>query len=285
MASENADFRVECVTGARSAVLHGVLRLEHGAAFERVFAPINADFQATGAGAYTIDVSRVVFMNSSAIRALASLVMEAKRAGRRLSIIGDRSVPWQDRTLASLAALYDGLELRLSTSSNAPTLRREQELWAIETAEGRTLRFKDSKGFEYLEMLLCQPGRELHVLEIAGVDSGGDSGPVLDERAKTQYRERVADLRRELTEAERFNDLDRATRVRAEMDAIAEELAAAVGPSGRDRRIAPNVQRARINVQRCLKDALERITNADPSVGRYFAATIKTGTYCSFKPL
>jgi hypothetical protein len=283
--SENTDFSVECVTRARTSVLRGVVRLEHEAAWERVFSAVSADFDATGPDAYTIDVSEVVFMNSSAIRALATLVLSAKRARRRLSIVGRRSVPWQDRTLGSLSALYDGLEVRLTSPAKVPTLRREQEVWTIETPEGRTLRFKDAKGFVYLDLLFCQPERELHVLEIIGVDIAGDAGPVLDERAKAEYRERLAALREELAEAERFHDGLRASRAGEELEALTTELARAVGLGGRDRRIASDVQRARVNVQRCLKEVLKSIAKADPTLGRYLAATIKTGTYCSFKPL
>jgi hypothetical protein len=45
------------------------------------------------------------------------------------------------------------------------------------------------------------------------------------------------------------------------------------------------VERMRINVQRRLKDALERIAELSPELGRYLEACVKTGTYCSFTPL
>jgi hypothetical protein len=283
--SDDADYSVECMTRARTAVLRGVIRLEHEETLERVFSAVSADLDATGTDPYTIDVSEVVFMNSSAVRALAGLVMSAQRARRRLVIVGRKSVPWQNRTLGSLSSLYDGVEIRLVAPSATPTLRRELELWAIETSQGKTLRFKDSKGLVYLDRLLSNPGRELHVLEIIGAESAGDAGPVLDERAKADYRHRLGDLREELVEAERFNDEPRATRAREEMDTIAGQLAGAVGLGGRDRRAASDAEKARVNVQRCLKETLERIANADPALGRYLAATIRTGTCCSFKPL
>jgi non-specific serine/threonine protein kinase len=66
---------------------------------------------------------------------------------------------------------------------------------------------------------------------------------------------------------------------------VAEQLAGAVGLGGRDRRAASDVERTRINVQRRLKDAIERIAAADPVLGRYLAAAVKTGTTCVFQPL
>ena len=283
--SSDQEYSVECITRSRTAVLRGVMRLEHDATRERVFSAISADLAATGNDRYTIDVSDVVFMNSSGIRHLAMLVQAAKRSGRRIVIIGRSTVPWQSRTLASLSRLYDGLELRLGAPSKAPTLRREGELWSIESPEGRTLRLKDSKGLSYLERLFCQPGRELHVLEIIGMGFAGDAGPVLDEKAKAEYRERLHELRGVIDEAERFHDAPRAEQAREEMEALTRQLAEAVGLGGRDRRSTSDIERARINVQRCLKEALDRIGAADPAFGRYLNATVTTGTYCSFKPL
>jgi hypothetical protein len=283
--SSDAEYSVECVTRSRTAVLRGVIRLEHDATRERIFSAIRADLERTGNDRYTIDVSEVVFMNSSGVRQLAALVQSAKRSGRRLVIVGRESVPWQSRTLSSFSRLYDGLELRLITASKTPTLRREGELWAIESAEGRTLRFKDSKGLAYLERLLCHPGRELHVLQIVGADLSGDAGPVLDEKAKAEYRERLDELREVIDEAEGFNDPPRSERAREEMQVLTQQLAEAVGTGGRDRRSASDVQRARINVQRCLKEVIDRISTADPALGRYLGATIRSGTYCSFRPL
>jgi len=281
---EDAEYGLDCSTRRRTATLRGVVRLDHAATTERLFSVIEADMSAGGCQPYTVDVSAVIFMNSSAIRALASLVLVAKRDGLRLTLIGRDSVPWQNRTLRSLSSLYSALDVR-SVATDKPVLRRERELWALETPDGRTFRLKDSKGLAYLELLLCHPGRELHVLELAGVETAGDAGPVLDERAKAQYRARIAELREELAEAERCHDLGRAARAREETDAIAQQLGAAVGLGGRDRRSASDVERARINVQRCLKEALERIGKSDAALGRYLSTTVRTGTYCSFRPL
>jgi hypothetical protein len=166
------------------------------------------------------------------------------------------------------------------------SLRREGDFWTLASSAGSLVRLRHSKGVGYLQALLEQPGRQLHVLELAGIDlPTGDAGAVLDPRAKAQYRERLADLRAELAEAERFGDALRAERSSAEIEAISEQLASAVGLGGRDRRAASDVERARINVQRRLKDVLERVSAADPALGRQLRAALETGTYCSYQPL
>jgi hypothetical protein len=166
------------------------------------------------------------------------------------------------------------------------TLSREGDVWAVVTATGAPFRVKHAKGMEYLDHLLRSPGREMYVLVLAGADEAPeDAGAVLDDRAKQAYRRRVEDLEDALAEAERLGDRGRASRAREELEVVAEQLASAVGLGGRDRKAASNVERARVNVQRRLKDAIRRIAERDAALGRYLDATVRTGTYCVYRPV
>jgi tetratricopeptide (TPR) repeat protein len=192
---------------------------------------------------------------------------------------------------AVLAKVGDGVSERPAaaqpTVATTPiTMRREGELWVIERGRAPAVRLRHGKGLLYLRYLIDQPGREAHVLELVGVEhQTGDAGTVLDPRAKAEYRQRLDDLKEELEEAERFGDRGRVARAQEEIEAIAEQLAGAVGLGGRDRRAASDVERARVNVQRRLKDAIDRISAADAGLGRYLGASIKTGIYCSYSPV
>jgi tetratricopeptide (TPR) repeat protein len=200
----------------------------------------------------------------------------------------------RDAALASGAG-RPALARAPGTSSPSPSgpstgkpleLRRQGDLWTVVPPAGEAFHLKHTKGLGYLRYLIDQPGRQVHVLELAGIEhQAGDAGPVLDARAKEQYRRRLDDLREEIAEAERFGDAARVRRSEAEIEAIAEQLAGAVGFGGRDRRAASDVERTRINMQRRLKDAILRIAAADPALGRYLTAAIKTGTYCAYHPL
>lgn len=64
---------------------------------------------------------------------------------------------------------------------------------------------------------------------------GTDAETMLDPAAKVAYRARIEELRRDLEEAEDYNDLERASQARTELDFIVEELTRAVGLGGRDR--------------------------------------------------
>lgn len=99
--------------GGARVILRGVLRLESPAAYDRVFEPIEqALVQATDTP-FTVDVSQLIFMNSSGIRALGSLVLTARRGGLALVLVGRRSVPWQQKTISSLQGLYRDLTVRV----------------------------------------------------------------------------------------------------------------------------------------------------------------------------
>jgi len=170
--------------------------------------------------------------------------------------------------------------------STSIALTREGDVWVVTASTGAPFRVKHAKGLEYLAHLLQNPGREVYVLALGGAgEAPEDAGVVLDERAKLAYKHRVEALEERLDEAERSGDGERAARARTELEALAEQLASAVGLRGRDRKAASNVDRARVNVQRRLKDALRRISEHDAALGGYLEATVRTGTYCVYRPL
>jgi hypothetical protein len=172
------------------------------------------------------------------------------------------------------------------SSAVSLALSREGDVWVVTATTSPRFRLKHAKGMEYLDHLLRSPGREVYVLVLAGAGEGPENaGSILDDRAKRVYKQRVEELEAQLAEAERLGDYVRTSRAREELEAIAEQLASAVGLGGRDRKAASNVERARINVQRRIKDTIRRIAEHDPALGRYLDATIRTGTYCIYRPV
>ncbi|WP_223736732.1 ATP-binding protein [Streptomyces purpurogeneiscleroticus] len=183
------------------------------------------------------------------------------------------------------------------------TLRREGEYWVL-THRDQALHLKHTVGLGYLSRLLKEPGREFLALDLAttgtagrhtgtpvtpvGAESlhfgPGDAGAILDDQAKTAYRRRLQELAEELDEAQQHNDTGRSERVRAEADAITEQLAGAVGLGGRDRKAASDSERARLNVTKALKSAVKRIAKQEPVLGQHLERSIRTGTYCCYAP-
>jgi hypothetical protein len=171
----------------------------------------------------------------------------------------------------------------------ALTMAAEGDVWVVAYG-GSVVRLRASRGLAMLARLVAEPGRELHALELGGGGDGapgvdtGDAGPLLDARARAAYRDRYRELEQAIEEAEAMNDAGRAARARAEREALADELARGVGLGGRERVAGAAAERARVNVQRRLKDALERISAADATMGRHLTRSVKTGMFCSYEP-
>jgi tetratricopeptide (TPR) repeat protein len=167
-------------------------------------------------------------------------------------------------------------------------LDRDGEMWLCE-CDGQSFRLKDSRGLQMLARLVASVGRELHVLDLASspgeaaIDAG-DSGELLDARARTAYRRRIVELRTEMEEAEAIGDAASAETARAEFEHLSSELARAFGLDGRSRRAGSAVERARVNVQRRLKDAQARIAKECPAAGRHLEWALRTGILCSYRP-
>jgi tetratricopeptide (TPR) repeat protein len=175
------------------------------------------------------------------------------------------------------------------------TLRHEGDVWTLAHGDN-TVRVKDVRGLHYLARLLAEPGREFHVLDLAGAASAGspvrdpavasaDLGSLLDGRAKRDLRARLEELREREESAERNDDLAAAEQARLEIETIAGELARAVGLGGRDRKAGAIAERARASVTKATRAAIRLIASRDEMLGSVLSHAIRTGAYCSYEPI
>ena len=185
-------------------------------------------------------------------------------------------------------------------SMGEASMLREGEVWAI-TYQDRTTRLADSKGLQYLAVLLSTPGRSVPALDLLQLDrapgdatpverpllAGGgrtEADPILDAEARVAYRSRLLELQEEVDGASAANDMERASRARAEMQFLARELAAAVGLGGRPRDHISDAERARQSVSKALKTAVSRITAQDRRLGVHLSHAVRTGVLCTYAP-
>lgn len=229
-----------------------------------------------------------------AARAVGSdLALAAEALAEARAIVGECG-------MTKLAAIMNEQQ---AVTAGLVMLEREGEYWAVRHAD-TVDRLPDSLGLCYLDVLLRNPGRELAALDIIKLASArpGSTAPpgpalsdpaqhpvtataaddVLDARALTEYRRRLAELDDDLAEAERWNDTERASRARGERDFLLRELASATGIHGRPRRLGSESERARVNVTRAIRSAIERIRTHNPDAAAHLDQGVKTGTYCSY---
>ncbi|MGH7803405.1 MAG: hypothetical protein ACREQJ_03595, partial [Candidatus Binatia bacterium] len=223
-----------------------------------------------------------------------ALLEEARATARALGI----------RSLEEKLAAVEPPAARETVLEKAPSFRLEGDYWAIAHG-GAVARVRDTKGLRYLGYLIRHPGREIHALDLAAaVDQGesahasaplkarrelrecglelaglGDGVEVIDRRAREEYRRRLAELRGELEHVTDENDLGRATRLRAELEALTRELAAAYGLGGRSRRTGSLADKARVNITKTIQGAIERIGAESPALATHLKKSVRTGTF------
>jgi hypothetical protein len=162
--------------------------------------------------------------------------------------------------------------------------RREGDYWTL-TFTGTTVRLRDLKGLHYLSTLLRDPGRELHVVDLAGGSrETTDAPPLLDAQAKEMYRRRIAEIEEDMEEARTFGDTGRIESAERERAFVVRELSRAVGLGGRSRRAGAPSERARAGVTRAIRHAIGRIKAENIPLGEHLERTIRTGTYCAYMP-
>jgi hypothetical protein len=163
------------------------------------------------------------------------------------------------------------------------------------SASGRT-------GLHDIAALVANQGGELHVADliaaaegrtapsniatahIGGAGNGGSEDALLDDVARAAYRQRLVELRDDLDEAQRFNDVVRAEKARSEMHILSGELAAALGLGGRPRATSTSAERARKALAQRVRNALRRVERANPDLARHLERSLRLGSFCSYAP-
>lgn len=175
---------------------------------------------------------------------------------------------------------------RLGPPAGEWSLVRDGEDWLL-TAGDEHARLRDGRGLHYLRALLASPGQEIRALDLAAGGAGlaaAGTGPVLDGAARDAYRRRLSAVTAAIEAADRAGDREAAERAEAERAALLRELRGAAGLGGRSREVAPEAERARVNVTRTLRAAIERIAAAAPAAAGHLRASIRTGGACRYEP-
>ena len=124
----------------------------------------------------------------------------------------------------------------------------------------------------------------IDLIAAVGVPLANSLGPALDTAAKHAYRRRIAELNAEIDESDEFHDLERSARARVELEALMQELRHAVGLHGRDRPTASGAERARVNVARSIRRAIDAVRASNPGLGAHLDVSIRTGRSCCYAP-
>ncbi len=181
------------------------------------------------------------------------------------------------------------------------SLAKEGEYWSV-TYAGTVARVRDSKGLRDIARLLASAGRGVAAVDLidaerplqegsgaaasarVGFGVEGDAGDVIDAAARAAYRARLAELEEDIGEADAANDAERAAQARIEREFLLKELRAAVGLSGRPRRLQDPAERARKAVTWRVRESISHIERVHPALGRHLRRAVRTGAICLYDP-
>jgi hypothetical protein len=194
------------------------------------------------------------------------------------------AVVQQAREALSPAPVEDAVGERVVVGPTTARLRNDGDHWTVDYA-GRNATVRDLKGLGDLAVLLRQPGIEVHCLQLmGGAQVAGEAGPVIDDRARRTYQERIRELQAAIDEAQAQGNSEAAARDEAELDALVEQLSAAFGLSGRNRSTGSSTERARSAVTYRIRAAIRRVGEVHAELGRHLENSVRTGTWCTYQP-
>ena len=194
----------------------------------------------------------------------------------------------------------DGVDEQPAASVNI--FRREGDYWSV-VFEGRTVRVRDLKGMRYLARLLADPGREFHVLDLVAAETGSlrrrraasaAGAAAHDARrcgrdARRTSQERVPPTPRRDRRGHRGSARHRghrAGRAGGHRTRLPRSRAIARGRPRRSRSTSrdPRPSGPESAVTRAIRQAMARIGEHHPELGKHLDRAIRTGTYCAYLP-
>ena len=187
--------------------------------------------------------------------------------------------------------------------------RRSGEMWEIACTDGKGFYLPDLKGLHYIAYLLDNPGKDVSALDLekshpdspddtqatqisaAQLDENGletsstdDYQPVLDKKAKQEYKDKLESLQDEREQAEQLGDEKRLERINKKTDAIRRELNSALRLYGKDRIFSTESERCRKRVAKAIKYALNKLKPCDKRLAEHLSDYIHAGARCSYTP-
>jgi hypothetical protein len=200
------------------------------------------------------------------------------------------------RELGGLRPRLSEIEKALAGDACAamPAFHRQGNEWIL-TYQERSIRLKDAKGLHDLAVLLAYPGRDVHALDLitgwrdpgeqapkGDAAAGLSADPILDLRARADYRARIEELRAEIDEARRCNDTARIESAREEIEQITRALVRVFGRGGRPRGFTSPAERARQTVTWRIRRSISTIRREHSLLGQHLDRFVRTGVFCSY---
>ena len=144
---------------------------------------------------------------------------------------------------------------------------------------------KDAKGFHDIHKVLMEPKEEFHCMDLMGSKLQDNVGiKTIDATAKLNYQDRIRELQSEIDDAEIMNNSTLLLSLREEYEFLLDHISSSMGLAGKARKVGSSVEKARSAITWRIRSAIKKIKKTHPQLADHLARSIKTGTYCSYKP-
>lgn len=189
--------------------------------------------------------------------------------------------------------------------------RQKGDFWEI-AFESESTYLKDLKGLHYIACLLCHPHREFHVLELVACVEKHQADPaaasygrmnkkqlaedglylrlgaspdnVADRQAIEECVAKKIEIDEEIEKYTVTGDYEKVAELQDEMEEIDAYLKRATGLHGRQRKHRDEAEKARVNIQKLISSALDRIAERNATAYLHLKDAIETGHYCQYNP-
>ena len=110
MKIETDTYSVKEISGQSTVVMTGTLRLQGREQYQPIF-DLLMEAAARSAGALTVDMKELIFLNISGISAVSLFVIEMRKIDKPVTIKGSSNVSWQSKSLLNFQRLYEQVEI------------------------------------------------------------------------------------------------------------------------------------------------------------------------------
>ncbi len=164
--------------------------------------------------------------------------------------------------------------------------------WLVKFEE-ETCTLDNLVGVCYMAQLLARKNKEISAMELyqtvnpppaEALKSPASTEPVMDNKYLQNCAKKLKELRIDLGQAKKDNDLAEVSRVQQKIGQIEGVLSSGVGLRGRLRELSNDKARVRSSVTMAINRAIKPINNDFPKLYQHLKNSIHTGETCSYKP-
>jgi len=201
------------------------------------------------------------------------------------------------------------VEMPVPTSNNSNIFKKNKTgTWDIKFDNLDPITMPEYMGFNYIQQLLMNQEKEISAVNLNSIYStakASKSAPIcgeiisegldtsksiqnyeqsIDNKALSQYRQKITELKDDIEEAQEFNDIETESSLREALDFIQAEIYKNTSNSGKPKNINAAEKKVKDAVSRNIRNAISKLHAKYPELASHLTAHISTGKECTYSP-